>query len=85
MDNLEERLQVIKELIQEQMIEDQATLVALLRKKGISTNQVQVSRDLKRLGIGKQKIDNKMVYELPEENQIRDVLRLAKIEVMHNE
>ena len=68
------------------MIEDQSTLIRALKEKhGILTHQVQVSRDLRRLGIGKKKVGDKMVYDLPESRKESELLRLAVLQVLHNE
>jgi len=81
-----ERLELIKTLVKEEMIEDQATLVDLLNKEyQVKTNQVQVSRDLRRLDINKRKVGDKIVYDLPETDTILEILRLAIVEVTHNE
>jgi transcriptional regulator of arginine metabolism len=81
-----DRRQAILEIIAEELVEDQATLVMRLREKyGIETHQVQVSRDLRHLGVGKKKNGNKMVYEVPENNQIGELLRLSVSQVLHNE
>ncbi|NGX57274.1 MAG: Arginine repressor [Chlamydiae bacterium] len=81
-----ERYEMIKTLVKEEMIEDQATLVKLLNEKyQLKTNQVQVSRDLRRLGINKRKVGDKIVYDLPETDTILEILRLAIVEVAHNE
>lgn len=82
----EERLAAIEALVEEELIEDQGTLVELLLKlKGIRSSQVQVSRDLKRLGIGKKKVGERMVYAKPDVNPQREMLQLAKPEVAYNE
>lgn len=79
-----EREEAIKKLVAEQAIEDQATLVRLLHEKwGIETSQVQVSRDLKKLGIGKKKSGDKMIYDYGDKTV--ELLRLAVKEVVHNE
>ncbi len=83
---MQERHKAIQSIISEELVPDQATLQALLKTKfDISVTQVQISRDLKKLGIGKKKVGNQMVYELPSENPSLDILRLAIADVTHNE
>lgn len=83
---IKDRYKMIETLVKEQAIEDQATLVKLLEDKyGITTNQVQVSRDLRRLGISKRKVGDKMIYDIPETDTVLKILRLAIVEVTHNE
>lgn len=80
------RQEAIKELIKSHPIEDQETLVELIKKKyGIETNQSIVSRDLRQLGVSKHQVNNRMIYELKEYDASREILRLAIIEVDHNE
>lgn len=83
---IEARYRAIKAIISEELVEDQATLALLLKSKhGIDANQVQVSRDLRKLGIGKKKVADRMVYELPQFDQRREILRLAIVDILHNE
>lgn len=84
--NIRERQQAIKELIKSHPIEDQETLVELIKKKyRIETNQSIVSRDLRQMGVSKHLVNNRMIYELKEYDASREILRLAIIEVDHNE
>lgn len=84
--NIRTRHEAIKELIKSHPIEDQETLVELIKKKyGIETNQSIVSRDLRQLGVSKHQVNNRMIYELKEYDASREILRLAIIEVDHNE
>lgn len=84
--NIRIRQEAIKELIKSHPIEDQETLVELIKKKyGIDTNQSIVSRDLRQLGVSKHQVNNRMIYELKEYDASREILRLAIIEVDHNE
>lgn len=76
----------IKELLKSHAIEDQKTLVQLIQEKyGIETNQSIISRDLRELGVTKSKIDNKLIYEIPEIDASREILRLGVRDVVHNE
>lgn len=80
------RLQAIAELIKSQQIEDQATLVQLIKEKyGIETNQAVVSRDLRQMGASKHQVGSKMVYELKNVDASKEILRLAVTDVDHNE
>ncbi len=84
--NIRERQEAIKELIKSHPIEDQETLVELIKKKyRIDTNQSIVSRDLRQMGVSKHLVNNRMIYELKEYDASREILRLAIIEVDHNE
>lgn len=84
--NIRARHEAIKELIKTHPIEDQETLVELIKKKyGIETNQSIVSRDLRQLGVSKHLVNNRMIYEVKEYDASREILRLAIIEVDHNE
>lgn len=80
------RHEVIKELIATDAIEDQQTLVTLLQNRyGLSANQSIISRDLRTLGATKRKVNNKMIYELQTVDASREILRLAIIDIKHNE
>jgi len=86
MKSIQERYKMIEMLVRENSIEDQATLVRMLEEKcGIKTNQVQVSRDLRRLEITKKIVGDKLIYHLPETDTVLEILRLAIVEVTHNE
>lgn len=82
----EKRREAIERLVSEELIEDQPSLIArLLEKHGISATQVQISRDLHALGIGKGKVGDRMVYLPRELDRQRELLRLAVLSVRHNE
>ncbi|MDG5799643.1 ArgR family transcriptional regulator [Marinilabiliaceae bacterium ANBcel2] len=60
------RLESIKELIKNNRIGNQEELMSLLIKKGMSTTQATLSRDLKTLKVGKQHDENgNYIYRLP--------------------
>lgn len=85
---LTERQKAIKELIQTYEITDQHKLIELLKLKyGIETNQTIISRELHKLGVTKTPVENKLIYELPEEkaDPAKEILRLAVTKVAHNE
>ncbi len=83
-----ERQNAIKELIQTYEITDQHKLIELLKLKyGIETNQTIISRELHKLGVTKTPVENKLIYELPEEktDPAKEILRLAIVKIVHNE
>lgn len=80
------RQAAIKELIKSQAIEDQQKLVDLIKERyGIEASQAVISRDLRSLGVGKRKVHDKMVYEIAELDPSKEILRLAIVNVQHNE
>jgi transcriptional regulator of arginine metabolism len=80
------RLEAIKELIKKREISDQKQLVELLTKHyQLETNQAVVSRDLRNLGIIKREIKGVLRYELPESDISVEILRLALIDISHND
>ncbi len=80
------RQKAIKQLIKKNEIEDQETLVDLIKKKyGIETSQAAVSRDLRALGASKQKLGDKMAYAIQDANPSKEILRLAVVSVSSNE
>jgi transcriptional regulator of arginine metabolism len=80
------RQEAIRELIRQEPIEDQTTLVQLIKQKyGIDTSQAIVSRDLRTMGVVKRQVKNRMIYEVPTSDASREILRLAIVSVMHNE
>lgn len=82
----EDRQNAIKELISKEPISEQMTVVSLLLEKfGIETNQAVVSRDLRKLGVTKKLIKGEMVYDLPTTDPTVEILKLAIIDVQHNE
>jgi transcriptional regulator of arginine metabolism len=86
LNKVERRHEAIKELIKTQPIEDQQTLVQLIKDRyGIDTNQSIVSRDLRAIGVGKHKSGERMIYEVPESDASKEILRLAVVSIEHNE
>ncbi len=80
------RHRALKKIVKNHIIEDQQTLVQLIKEKfGIETNQAVISRDLRMLGINKQQINNKMIYDLPHIDASKEILRLAIQDINHNE
>ena len=83
---IKERQDALKMLIQTHHIENQQTLVQMIKQKfGIETNQAVVSRDLRMLGINKRGVNNKLVYELPDIDASKEILHLAVQDIQHNE
>ena len=80
------RRKAIRELIKVNPIENQATLVQLLKEKyGIETNQSIVSRDLNDMEVSKHKYKDTMIYETKEVDVSKEILRLGIINIEHNE
>jgi transcriptional regulator of arginine metabolism len=76
----------LQELITSHPIEDQQTLVQLMKERyGIDTSQAIISRDLRTLGVIKRSIKNKLIYDLTTIDASKEILRLAVSNVVHNE
>ena len=82
---IEERLAAIKELVKKRAISDQKEMVELLKEYGIEANQAVISRDLRRLGVIKKVIKGKSCYEIPNLDVTTEILRLALVDIVHNE
>jgi len=82
----EERQEAIVDLIKKERITDQKHLVMLLKDRhGIATNQAVVSRDLRHLGVVKKQVKGALVYEMPTIDVATEILRLAIVDIAHNE
>lgn len=82
----DKRLKALRDIIKKYQIKDQQELIEKLDAVyNIQTTQSIVSRDLRTLGIGKRKIQDRMVYELMDQNIHRDILRNAIIDIDLNE
>jgi transcriptional regulator of arginine metabolism len=80
-----EREEAICELIKKERITDQKMLAERLKSVfGIQTNQVTVSRDLRKLGVSKKIVQGQSVYELPEKDVRLELLSLAFLSIAHN-
>lgn len=80
------RQEKIKELIQLHALSDQQEIVELLEKTyQIKTNQAQVSRDLKKLGVIKQRGLSGDFYALPNLDVHKEILKLSIMSIQHNE
>ena len=76
----------IKELLAQEIVPNQVTLVQLLHERyGIQANQSLISKDLRTLEVQKQKAYNHLLYELKESDPSKEILRLAIRNVLHNE
>lgn len=82
----QKRQNAIVDVLKKVAVSDQNKLVELLKKHhGIETNQVTVSRDLRKLGVVKQLINNDLIYCLPQTDVKTEILRLALIDITYNE
>jgi transcriptional regulator of arginine metabolism len=80
------RQERIKELLSKELVGDQNQIVALLKERyGIETNQAVISRDLRQLGVVKKSVNGVMVYEMPSIDIQIELLKLAVLDVVHNE
>lgn len=83
---LAKRQSAIQELLKQEAISDQGQLVQrLFDRYKIETNQAVVSRDLHRLGVTKKQVKGQLVYELPAGDILSEILKLAIIDITHNE
>lgn len=83
---VEARQNAIKELVKKLAISDQKQLVELLMSHHqIETNQTVVSRDLRKLGIVKREIKGVLSYDLPDIDVTAEILKLALVDISHNE
>lgn len=80
------RQKAIKELIKKFAISDQKQLMELLLQEcALETNQAVISRDLRKLGVVKKAINGAPIYEMPDIDVTTEILRLAIVEIQHNE
>jgi transcriptional regulator of arginine metabolism len=80
------RQKSVQELVKKMAISDQKQLVALLKEHyEIEANQAVVSRDLRKLGVVKKMINGGLSYEMPETDVSTEILRLALVDISHNE
>ncbi len=80
------RQAAIQQILKKERVSDQGLLVELLWKLyKIETNQAVVSRDLRKLGVIKKQIKGELIYELPTVDILAEILRLAIVDVAHNE
>ena len=81
-----ERQKAIKDLVKRRAISDQQQLVELLYEHHeIETNQAVVSRDIRKLGIIKKMVKDALCYEMPNIDVSAEILKLALIDITHNE
>lgn len=82
----QKRQDAIVDLLKKVAVSDQNQIVELLKKHyGIETNQVTVSRDLRKLGVVKQLINDALIYNLPKTDVKAEILRLALVDISYNE
>ncbi|MBM3198488.1 MAG: hypothetical protein FJZ58_04445 [Chlamydiae bacterium] len=80
------RQKAILQLIQDHAVSDQKQLVdLLLQQYDLETNQAAVSRDLRKMGIVKKPIQGALLYEAPTSDIQKEILRLALLDIAHNE
>lgn len=80
------RQDAIVDLLKKTAVSDQNQLVELLKKHyDIETNQAVVSRDLRKLGVVKQVINDILTYKLPQTDVKTEILRLALLDISYNE
>lgn len=76
----------IKQLIENEVLEDQKQIVDLLWERyQISTNQAVVSRDLRKLGVVKRAHEEGFCYELPNQDVESEILKLGISHMTFNE
>lgn len=84
--SIETRQKAVKELVKKRAVSDQKQLVELLKKYyEIETNQAVVSRDLRKLNVIKKIVNGVPTYEIPEIDVTTEILKLALVEINHNE
>ena len=84
--SIQKRQEAIVELLRMERVSDQGQLVDLLFSRyKIGTNQAVVSRDLHKLGVIKKQEKGIFFYELPQRDILAEILKLAIIDIAHNE
>ncbi len=84
--NSQDRLEKIKDLIQNHPLSDQQEIVELLERDfQVKTNQAQISRDLRKLGVIKRKSAQGDFYELPNFDVHKEILKLSVASITCNE
>lgn len=82
----EDRLEAITKLVGTRSISSQHELIKMLKSEyNIDTTQAGISRDFRRLGISKRDVKGNMIYQMPEVDTTKEILRLAITGVAHNE
>ena len=85
-ETLQTREAAIVDLVKKHKISDQKQLVALLKEHySISTNQAAVSRDLRKLKVVKVEVNGAMIYDIPAHDVTDEILKLAIVDISHNE
>lgn len=83
--NSDYRQNKIRELLKSELITDQHQVVELLKAQGVESNQTVISRDFRKLGVIKKPRNELMVYEMPEVDTQTEILKLALVDIVHNE
>jgi len=82
----QKRQDAIVDLLKRVAVSDQNQIVELLKNHyGIETNQVTVSRDLRKLGVVKQLTKDALIYTLPQTDVKKEILQLALVDISFNE
>lgn len=80
------RQKAIQEVVKKKAVTDQKQLVDLLKDHyKIDANQAVISRDLRKLGIVKKMVNGVLSYEVPDIDVSAEIVRLALIDIDHNE
>lgn len=80
------RQKAICEIIKKKTVSDQNQLTELLKEHyKIVTNQAVVSRDIRKLGIVKKMVNGILSYEMAEVDVSTEILKLALVDIQHNE
>lgn len=82
----EVRQKAIGDLVRKMAISDQKQLVSLLEEHyQIKVGQAVVSRDLRKMGVVKKTVGGSLCYEMPNIDVSSEILKLALIDITHNE
>ncbi|HEV8051933.1 MAG TPA: hypothetical protein VGP47_05515 [Parachlamydiaceae bacterium] len=80
------RQKAIQELVKKKTISDQKEMVVLLKEHyEIEANQAVISRDLHKMGVVKKMVNGVLSYEMPDVDVSAEILRLALVDINHNE
>lgn len=80
------RQKAIQELVKKIVISDQREVTALLKQYyAIEANQAVISRDFRKMGVVKKIVNGVLSYEMPDVDVSVEILRLALVDIDHNE
>jgi transcriptional regulator of arginine metabolism len=74
--NKQQRIKLIKEILESQEVKSQEDLVSILLNMRINVTQPTIAKDLKELGVIKVNKGNKSYYALPDEEQENILLKI---------